>query len=287
MSTTASSWERAPEYIVSTDLDGTFLDHHTYAWDAALPAVNALNERNIPIIFNTSKTFDEVLALQQLTGITGPCVVENGSAIYLPKANFSAEFCQDNALQVVEKAEHWQVIFGQPLASIQHFIHAWRDEHGQLFKGYSDWTIADIMQATGLSQDKAELSASKQFSEPFVWNGNDQQLAQLEADAHQHQLQILQGGRFFHLQGATDKAKPLTWLKERFATVFPDHTNTSKLICLGDNKNDIHMLNAADFPVCVKSPVAPYPVLDTLATVIYTTGLGPVGWSEAINLILE
>jgi len=47
------------------------------------------------------------------------------------------------------------------------------------------------------------------------------------------------------------------------------------------------MLNIADIPVCVRSPVADYPLLSTDKDIIYTKGFGPVGWSEAVLAILE
>ena len=31
--------------LVFTDMDGTLLDHHTYSFDAAKPALNALDEK--------------------------------------------------------------------------------------------------------------------------------------------------------------------------------------------------------------------------------------------------
>ncbi|MDP2876998.1 MAG: HAD-IIB family hydrolase, partial [Holophaga sp.] len=64
--------------ILFTDLDGTLLDESTYAFEPALPAIRALQERGIPIVFCTSKTFAETVALQEVLGITDPFIVENG-----------------------------------------------------------------------------------------------------------------------------------------------------------------------------------------------------------------
>jgi len=58
------------------------------------------------------------------------------------------------------------------------------------------------------------------------------------------------------------------------------------LICLGDNHNDVDMLNIADFPVCVRSPIADYPNLSTQKEIIRTTLYGPEGWANAIHSIL-
>ena len=49
--------------VVYTDLDGTLLDHHTYAFDEALGAIKALKDRGIPIVPCTSKTRAETVCL--------------------------------------------------------------------------------------------------------------------------------------------------------------------------------------------------------------------------------
>ena len=70
--------------VIYTDLDGTLLDHDTYAFGEAQPTLNALMERGIPIIPCTSKTRAETLSLTQTMGINGPMIVENGAAIWVP-----------------------------------------------------------------------------------------------------------------------------------------------------------------------------------------------------------
>jgi len=72
-------------WLIFTDLDGTLLDHYSYQADAALVAVRALQARQVPIVFNTSKTLEECESLATRLAIAAPFIVENGSAIYLPK----------------------------------------------------------------------------------------------------------------------------------------------------------------------------------------------------------
>ncbi|MGA0327631.1 MAG: hypothetical protein ACO3OK_11595, partial [Limisphaerales bacterium] len=47
--------DNAQRWVVVTDLDGSLLDHHTYSFEAALPALSVLKEEGIPLILNTSK----------------------------------------------------------------------------------------------------------------------------------------------------------------------------------------------------------------------------------------
>lgn len=68
-------------FWISTDLDGTLLDHHDYSFQAAEEAVLKCKKLGIPIILNTSKTLAETRKIQNNIGIAGPLIVENGSAL--------------------------------------------------------------------------------------------------------------------------------------------------------------------------------------------------------------
>jgi len=259
-------------YLISSDLDGTLIDHHSYSYEAALPAVRRCQSLGIAIILNTSKTFDEVVALQKALKIEAPLIVENGSALFLSHTN--------NAVPHKE-------VFGVPRAEVLDFIKHVRKHHAWQFEGFNDWTLAEIANQTGLSLDEASKANSKQFSEPFIWRDTEAALLKFTGLAMQRGLKILRGGRFYHLQGDTDKAKPLAWLQQNYSVVFPELKTQPTLIALGDNHNDIAMLNAADIAVCLRSPVADYPSLAGHNRIIKTTGMGPEGWNQAINSILD
>ena len=268
-----------PKYLVSTDLDGTLLDHHTYAWEAAKPALAFLHEQHIPVIFNTSKTLAEALALQKTMGICQAVIVENGSALAIPKTQLPLFFPKGIHQALTEAEQHSILTFGQPRAEILQFIAQQKDQLGPILESYNDWSIETIAEKTGLPLTTAKLSAAKDYSEPFIWLSNEQTFERFQHNAKQAGLAITQGGRFYHLLGDTNKAKPLQWLCEQLAQ--------PTLICLGDNKNDIAMLNAANIPVCVKSPTGPYPSIKANPNTIFTEGYGPIGWNEAITKIFN
>lgn len=74
------------EFLIFTDLDGTLLDHHDYSFNAASRALALVQERKIPLVIATSKTFSEVKKIQYDLGILAPCIVENGAGIYIPSS---------------------------------------------------------------------------------------------------------------------------------------------------------------------------------------------------------
>jgi mannosyl-3-phosphoglycerate phosphatase len=74
--------------VVFTDLDGTLLDHNTYSWDAARPAIERLKLCEIPLVLVTSKTRAEVELWRNQLGNHHPFVIENGAATFIPRDYF-------------------------------------------------------------------------------------------------------------------------------------------------------------------------------------------------------
>ena len=71
-----------------TDLDGTLLDHDTYGFEPALPALAMLAQKNIPVILNSSKTLVEILKIRSALGNCHPFIAENGSVVAVPEQTF-------------------------------------------------------------------------------------------------------------------------------------------------------------------------------------------------------
>lgn len=274
-----------PPFIVVTDLDGTLLDHHSYSCEAATPALEKLRALNIPVIFNTSKTVKEVIALQQKLSISAPFIVENGSALYIPKHISKALFAQEKKIPQLFNSslteEYYYLLFGEHRKKIIDIIHTERKQHQWPFSGYADWSVEEVMLHTGLSVRAAEQSLDRQYSEPFLWQGTEAAYQDFKRVIKKNHLEILQGGRFYHVIGQTNKAKPIKYLK---STLYK--SPETKVICLGDSANDIDMLEAADYPVCIRSPVGEYPKLSRKKT-YFTRKFGPEGWNEAIEKILN
>ena len=78
-------------YIIFTDLDATLLDHDSYSFEAAIPALNVIKEKEIPLILTSSKSLAEIAEVQNELGIQHPFIVENGGAICLPHEYFKLE----------------------------------------------------------------------------------------------------------------------------------------------------------------------------------------------------
>ena len=89
---------QASEYIIFTDMDGTLVDHDTYSYDAAKPALELIKAKNIPLIFCTSKTRAELEVYCNELDINHPFISENGGAIFIPEDCF--DFLYDHTQQI-------------------------------------------------------------------------------------------------------------------------------------------------------------------------------------------
>ena len=263
--------------IVSTDLDGTLLDHHNYSWDAALPSIGQLKEITVPIVINTSKTYSEVKQLQKDLNLDAPFIVENGSAIYYPKNRYQSgeiiPYSQDFDCQLI----------GETRSEVLKELRVLKEEFQYQFEGFDDWSVKQVVERTGLSESAAKLAQEREYSEPIVWMDSEARFQTFAAQLADKGLRTIRGGRFIHVLGQANKGSALKALAQ---TIFANQS--CSFICLGDSYNDLDMLAIADYPVFVRSPAHDFPEHNfSNNNTIYTDGYGPVGWHEAIESILN
>ena len=264
--------------MVSTDLDGTLLDHHSYSWQAAAKALKSLKKNHIPVVINTSKTAEEVVRLQQDMAIVDPFIVENGSAVYIHKND--PRFDQTDLLETsISGVECYQSTLGKPRKEIIGALEQLREDHDWSFLGFNDMKSEQLAEHTGLQLENAIAANNRHFSEPLLWQDSNENLATFERYLATADLTLLKGGRFYHVLGKTNKGMAIQWLQDR------QHEKlTPALIALGDSGNDLDMLKIADYPVLVKSPAHAFPDFDH-KNLIRTRAIGPAGWNEAITQI--
>jgi mannosyl-3-phosphoglycerate phosphatase len=266
----------ADKIIVVTDLDGTLLDHYNYSTEPALATIRKLQKRQIPLIFNTSKTLAECEALSEKLGLSDPFIVENGSATYYPKRRFRTAPSGSTS-----HGAYWQVVAGLTYQDIRERLADIKPDYRMA--ALSDCSLGDICAATGLSMTAARRAQSRQFSEPLIWQDSDEALARFQQALAAKGLSTLRGGRFLHVLGDTDKGKALIAIK----AVYRQAGSNVVAIALGDGDNDIAMLQAADYPVLIRSPAHALPELITTKPVIISDETGPAGWADSIKGLLK
>jgi mannosyl-3-phosphoglycerate phosphatase family protein len=270
----------AERFLVFTDLDGTLLDAETYEWAEARPALDLLREQRVPLILCSSKTAAEMLPLARELGLDYPLIVENGGAVLVADGG-------------PEPPQGWGpvgeglrgLVLGPPYGELVASLARLGEESGARLRGFAGMETEEVMELTGLSRQGAELARARQYSEPFLYEGDEEGLKRLAVRAAAMGLRVVRGLRFHHLMGQTDKARALRVVRDLYAFRWAGGPIVS--VGLGDSPNDVLMLQNVDIPVLVRQKSGEHfePGCD-IPGLYRTREAGPRGWNEALeNLI--
>ena len=270
---------KAHDYIVFTDLDGTLLDHDTYGWEDALPALDRCKRLFIPIVLVSSKTRAEMDSLRLKLSIDAPFISENGGGIFFP-----ADTTEDPPPDAFLDGDLWKWSLGLPYVDLIRELDGIRNESGWDIKGFSDMRIDDISDLTGLDRRSARLAAMREFDEPFIILDQDPvDRESLKKAAAKRGLTITEGGRFFHLNGKNDKGQAM----QKLMSLYKQFYGKMFSVALGDSPNDFSMLECADYPVLVRSKRNFEGLKKRIPRLMVTSNMGPKGWNSAILGILD
>lgn len=265
--------------IIFTDLDGTLLDHDSYSFAAAGPALAVIAEQSIIWVLNTSKTCAELLPLSRRLANPYPFIIENGAAVVVPPG---CDFLANVEMEEIDGARHKR--FAPHRRDIVALIHGWREEKAYRFSGFSDFDAPALQDITGLSITDAELALQRDYSEPICWQDTEEQWQRFSADLQEAGLQALKGGRFHHIMGPANKGLAMSWL---VSCLYPTGAKP-RVIALGDSGNDVAMLATADVGVVVRSDHhAPPKINDPHGSILLTEQCGPAGWNETLLALLK
>jgi mannosyl-3-phosphoglycerate phosphatase len=264
-------------FLVFSDLDGTLLDHDTYSFAPARPALEALRQRGIPLILCTSKTRAETERIREALGNRHPFITENGGAIYMPAGYFPTgdpESTRDDGYFVRS--------FGTPYGELRRVLEEIRARVAPSLRGFGDMSAAEVAAACGFSLAEAEAAKKREFDEPFL-AGDRESLEAVRRAALAVRLHVVRGGRFHHLVGENDKGRAVRVLAGIFERAFGPATTVG----LGDSLNDEPMLRSVDVPVVVRKPDGRHDPAVRVPGLVRAPGVGPEGWREAVLDILK
>lgn len=267
--------------IIFTDLDGTLLDHKTYAFTAALPAIELVKEKGIPLVFCSSKTRAEIEYWRERLENLHPFISENGGGIFIPLSYFLANDI-GAVWPTTEMTKGYSVlVLGTPYPLLRGALEELRS-NGFEVKGFGDMSATEVAELTGLSMEEAKLARRREFDEPFAFYGDQTKLGTLLVSIQEKGLRYAQG-RFYHLMGDSDKGKAVDVLKGLYQRKFGDIVT----IALGDSPVDFPMLEKVDYPMLVRNYKGEHDRRIALPNLIRAEGIGPEGWNKTVLKLIQ
>jgi mannosyl-3-phosphoglycerate phosphatase len=259
-------------WLVFTDLDGTLLEHKTYRFDAARPALRFLKERDIPLIICTSKTRAEVEKLRIELDQNHPFIPENGGGIFIPRGYFSFSFRHNR-----EDERYLIIEFGTPYSELRAALSRMKKLYPGKIKGFGDLSAAEVARVCGFSLAEARLAKKRGYDEPFILEDSALE-PQVEKQARALGFDVTRGSRFYHLLGDNDKGKAVS----RLTAIYRQSGDTFITVGLGDSLNDLPMLRAVDRPALVQKPDGNYDPGVKLPGLFFAPGPGPEGFRVSV-----
>ena len=267
-------------FLIFSDLDGCFLDHHDYQYAHTIDQARTLEDLGIPLIFNSSKTRSEITLLCAEIGNHHPFIIENGAAVLVPENyfNFRPKDRTSNAQYEMFQLARIKGYWLECIASLK------SDFPGD-FVSFQDLSLGDVMDLTGLVKGAAIAAMERQFSEPVMWLGSQIGKTKFINSLQRKGATVTQGGRFLSVGGNCDKGRALKWLRDLYAA-----NNSIKSVndlAIGDSENDLPMLEVAMEAVLIRSPSHKFPKVNRADGLYKSKKFGPRGWTEEVSFWLK
>jgi mannosyl-3-phosphoglycerate phosphatase len=259
--------------IIFTDLDGTFLDSETYSYEKSLAVINRLKENGIPVVFCSAKTRAEQEIYRRELGLFHPFIVENGGAIFIPRAYFPFPFDYHKAVDDLLAIE-----LAIPYSRLRKLLAKIGRENDFRFRGLGDMSAAEVAEITGLNMEFAKLARQREYDEPVKFDPpGEKDLSKFLAKLEEAGLNWSHGGRLYHVKGGGDKGKAVEILSGLYRKMWGE----IRTVGLGNGLNDLPMLSQVDIPVLVQKKDYSWEDIN-LPRLRKVQGVGPEGWSRAI-----
>ena len=271
--------QNAVKTVIFTDLDGTLLDRRNYSYEAAADSINYLKDHKIPVIFCSAKTRQEQEYYRKSMGIFHPFIVENGGAIYIPEDYFRFPYKYNL------KKENYHVIeLGISHHRIRQVIKKIRTENRIDIKGFDDLTVEEISAITGMNTDMSARARQREYDEAILPLPDIDENKRMLDSIIKAKLNYTSGGSLYEVMGNNDKGKAVSILSELFRRQFGKIVT----IGIGDNLNDLPMLQQVDMPFLVQKPDGQWEetvIKDKKLSRV--AGIGPYGWAKIVTVYIH
>lgn len=258
--------------VLFSDVDGTLIDEEGRL-PTAWPMVRRALEGTL-VVLTSSRTVEELLAIQHATGIEGPFIAENGALLvltneWLDQGHGSVVRAGDRLLRLLP--------IGRPETELRTIIRGAAAASGVVIETQRSASSADL---GGRSGGVAAHALARAYSVLVRIAGGAAARLHFFASLTASGLTVTHGGRWHVIQGGSSKglaARTMLRLIQRRTG------RTALAIAVGDGDNDASLLQVADVRVAMRLPDGSvHPSLDALPELVVPEAPGPEGWPEVL-----
>jgi len=232
------------KFLIFSDIDGSFMNHRSYSY-SILKKYILLLKNHCQVIFNSSKTFEEINELNKSLKILSPFIVENGACIFFPR-NY-------NNIVLDKKFFKYNEYLGYKLTNKNSQLLISETNHLKKkykFSFLSEITDLRLKKISNLNIQQLKRSRMRMFSNPILWEDKETKKDQFSKEINSLGYEVSYGGRFLHLCDSYNKGKAV---KEFLAILKLNKNLSYKTISIGDSDNDLSMLEQTDYSCIIKS----------------------------------
>jgi len=263
--------------LIFTDIDGTLINNDTFFEGKNIEIAETLHEHNHILIYNSSKTFDEIVNMQKKFNTSFPFICETGGGIYYKNLLTQASD---------ELREGYSIMYESK--KIEMFKKIIKEEVQKNFKNdldmFDDLCVDEKSRLSGLKGNDLHLASKRDFSILINWKSDDGRYSKFKSVLHEHGLKLIKGGRFSHICASHDKGQAVKFFLNQIKS--SGMYNKILTIGIGDSTNDLEMLSNVDYACVVKSKNNNdlMKKID-ISKVLLSTQHAPEGWAECIHKI--
>ena len=261
---------RKKKILIFTDLDGSLLDKETFKFDVIKDFFKELVRNGIIIIPNSSKTEAELLDFNEQNNLDLSFIAENGSSIH--RLNKIHQNLPDKII-ISRTIDEIRNIYEENISldfenKITHILELEREKQQKIL---------------GLPLDKIKLAIKRDHSIPIKFNGTESEKNEFTKILKNSGLTIQTGGRIMNVCDNVNKSIAMSKALQLIRKQLDDEVIT---IGVGDNENDIEMIEQTDYPCLVKNKNFDSSLIN-IDNLIKSDEPSPKGWSDVIKTALQ
>jgi mannosyl-3-phosphoglycerate phosphatase len=268
------------KFFVFTDIDGTLLNHKNYSYGDLKKFIKKI-KNSVHIIFNTSKTFNEIKNIQKQLDLNFPFIAENGACIFFPDG-----YLNENLLN--KKFFKYKKSIGYKLTKLEpqllpEKLRSLRNKYN--FSFLSELNDKQILKITNLNLDDLKNAKKRLFTNPIYWHDSKEKIFEFKSELYliKEDLCLSEGGRFLHVSDNYNKGSAL---KKFLSIIEKSYSSKFTTVSLGDSENDLSMLESTDYSCIVKGEKSKIS-LKKKNNIYYSETKAPEGWQESMEYVFE